>query len=99
LVLFLLLQNPDLPSNRHQNQQEQAHELEQEQEQEPVAAAGDVDEGKERIPGEGPRTGPAVRVVVVFVVVVVSDYYLRGLCIVLVNFYFNKNNLLYRIVH
>jgi hypothetical protein len=79
----LLLHNPDLPCKRHQNQHEH--------EQEPVAAAGDVNEGQERIPGKGPRIGPAVRAVG-------NDYYLKGLCIVLVDFHFNKNNLLNRIV-
>jgi DNA excision repair protein ERCC-3 len=70
----LLLQEPDL---LYKTREEQSQLLQQ------VLAASDVDADEERIPGEGPRTGLAVRVVG-------SDYYLQGLCIVFVHFYFNK---------
>lgn len=73
--MFSLLQEPDL---FYKTREEQSQLLQQ------VLAASDVDADEERIPGEGPRTGPAVRVFG-------SDYYLKGLCTVLVHFCFNKN--------
>jgi DNA excision repair protein ERCC-3 len=78
LVLLSLLQEPDL---LYKTREDQSQLLQQ------VLAASDVDADEERIPGEGPRTGPAV-------CLLGSVYYLQGLCAVLVHFYLNKSNLL-----
>jgi hypothetical protein len=51
MLLILLLQEPDL---LYKTREEQGQLLQQ------VLAASDIDADEERIPGEGPRVGPAV---------------------------------------
>lgn len=52
-LLILLLQEPDL---LYKTREEQGQLLQQ------VLAASDIDADEERIPGEGPRIGPTVSV-------------------------------------
>jgi DNA excision repair protein ERCC-3 len=78
LLIFPLFQEPDL---FYKTREEQSQLLQQ------VLAASDVDADEERIPGEGPRTGPAVSTLG-------SDCYVHGFYAVFVHLYFNKSHFL-----